>query len=159
MGLMYLYKTHGVGVVGEKPCILGSHVTSQSLISSPVKWGNIYTSNSLWWSNEITFENAFHIKGARINVIEISCKREEGKEGKEEGGEERRTGKSRPGCVSGAQWARGRVVSEEVGKVSQGCEATVGVYILFSVEWETPERLQDGGWCELTDVFKSYSGY
>lgn len=34
---MYLYKTHGVGVVGEKPCILGSHVTSQSLISSPVK--------------------------------------------------------------------------------------------------------------------------
>lgn len=36
-------------------------------------------------------------------------------------------------------------MSEEVGKVSQGCEATVGVYILFSVEWETPERLQDGG--------------
>lgn len=48
--------------------------------------------------NEITFENAFHIEGAQINVSESSCKGEEGEK------KERKEGQERPDqtCVAGA---------------------------------------------------------
>lgn len=77
------------GGMGEQICILGNHVISEFNFFT-CKMSNTYISNSLWWLNEITFKNAFHTEGAHINIIEISCKREEWKK------EERKEGQQRP---------------------------------------------------------------